>query len=182
MTKTASGNEFSRPISAASLSAGGTRLEIEATPAERERLARRLNVLSVDSLRADLCVFSYNSGIIIKLSGKFVANLVQACVITLEPVKAHIEATVERIYSVEEKADDATEIDVAPDDAEPLEPLIGGVFDAGEAVTEQLALELNPFPRSPNAEFMGYASGGSDDKTGQAHPFAVLAKLKRDSK
>ena len=182
MTQSASGNGFSRPISAASLGAGNTQLEIEATPAECAWLARRLDVLGVDYLKADFHVFSYNSGQLIKLSGKFVTDVVQACVITLEPVKAHIEATVERIYSVEEKADDEAEIDVAPDDAEPVEPLIGGVFDVGEAVTEQLALELNPFPRSPNADFGGYASGGSDGKTGPETPFAVLTKLKRDSK
>lgn len=180
MSPTTSQGEFSRPFLAASLSPDGRRFRIEADAAERERLARRLDLVSVDRLEADLVAFSSDSDTNVRLKGKFIADVVQTCVVTLEPVKAHIEADLERIYSVEEKVDDAAEAEFTPDDAEPTESLIDGAFDAGEAVTEQLALELDPFPRSPNAEFAGYTTGDNAKAGDQASPFGVLAKLKRD--
>lgn len=172
--------EFSRPISVRDIGSGAHRhCHIAANEDERERLSARLGILGIDRLEADLQVTMAAGGSGIRVEGMLRADVTQACVVTLEPVKAHIEASFERIYSEEEKVDDRDEIELAPEVGEPTEALIGGAFDAGEAVAEQLALELNPFPRAPNVEFHGYASGGTEGDSAKQGPFVALSRLKR---
>lgn len=66
---------------------------------------------------------------------------------------------------------------IAPDAEDPPEPLTDGAVDAGEAIAEQLALELDPFPRAPGAVFKGFSSPREgDDRSGG--PFAALARLR----
>jgi uncharacterized metal-binding protein YceD (DUF177 family) len=172
--------EFSRRILAASLGADRKQLHLEATPAERDALGRRLDLLGLDRLEADLTVEIRHGGAV-HLQGTLIADVIQACVVTLEPVKDHIEAPFERIYSAAELPDDSEdEIAVSLEEGEPAEALVDGAFDAGEAVAEQLALELDPFPRAPGVSFEGYESGESSEKA-ESGPFAALARLKRGS-
>ena len=66
----------------------------------------------------------------------------------------------------------------------PPEPLTGGSVDIGKAVTEQLALELDPFPRAPGARFEGFVGSRRESCDDEGGPFAGLARLKgagRDS-
>jgi hypothetical protein len=43
-------------------------------------------------------------------------------------------------------------------------------------------LEIDPFPRSPDADFDGFSSSGDEDgREGRANPFAVLEQLKKKS-
>ena len=64
----------------------------------------------------------------------------------------------ERIYSTEVKdeweglGDGGREINLTIDDDEVPEPLVGGIIDLGEAATEHLALEIDPFPRNPDLD------------------------------
>jgi hypothetical protein len=58
------------------------------------------------------------------------------------------------------------------------------VADLGEAVAEQLALALDPYPRAPGAELPAEAAeAGSEEgeatAPGPAAPFAALAGLRR---
>jgi uncharacterized metal-binding protein YceD (DUF177 family) len=174
-------SDFSRRILAASLGSERKELRIEATPAERDALSRRLDLLGLDRLEADLTIESRHGGAV-RLQGTLVADVTQACVVTLEPVKSHIEAPFERIYSAQEKPDDGAddEVAVSLEEGEPAEALVDGAFDAGEAVAEQLALELDPFPRAPGVSFEGYESGGTSEKA-ESGPFAALSRLKRGS-
>ena len=91
-----------------------------------------------------------------------------------------VEGSFERLYGAgapEEAGGPITDADAE----ESPEPFTHGAVDVGEAVAEQLALELDPFPRAPGAAFDGFSTGsksvGADD-TGDAGPFALLARLK----
>ena len=60
------------------------------------------------------------------------------------------------------------------------DPIIGGFFNLGESVAEQLSLEIEPFPRSIDVCFDGFSS--SQNEQGgleRASPFAVLEQLKK---
>ena len=59
-----------------------------------------------------------------------------------------------------------------PEDLDEIESP-DGVADLGEAVTEELALALDPYPRAPNA-----ALPDMPDET-QGLPFSALASLRR---
>ena len=79
------------------------------------------------------------------------AAVVQTCVVTLDPVAARIDAAFERFYGydvLEEEAEGArSEVFLDLSDDLPVEPLSGDLLDLGAAVAEQLALELDSYPR-----------------------------------
>jgi uncharacterized metal-binding protein YceD (DUF177 family) len=166
--------EFSRPVAVDTLTEPKV-FAIEASADERQALARRLGVLSVDRLTADLEV-TRQIGSIVHLGGRFEADITQACVVTLVPLHAHIAAAVDRRYGpAEALAETDSEVIPFDDDAIP-DPMIGGVIDMGEAVSEQLALEMDPFPRAEGAEFAGY-SCGPEAPPEAASPFSALESL-----
>ncbi len=111
----------------------------------------------------------------IGVRGTLVAKLTQSCVITLEPVKTRIEAPIQRLYGAEGAGDETVDLTLDSDD--PPDPIIDGEIDLGSAVAEQLALEIDPFPRAPGTGFGGYESEGTGKEQGRG-PFAVLDALK----
>lgn len=188
--------EFSRPITPESLGEKGKVLSIEANADERSRLAQRLGLDGLEALSAEIRLTPRNGGRIVRLEGTFKALVRQICVVTLEPVEDHIEGTIKRIYDTtfEELENEEENIDM--DGEDPPDPLIGGEIDAGEAVAEQLALEINPFPRKKGTTFADYSAGPPGDKNGggvsgdkteenaapSANPFVGLKKLKNKLK
>jgi uncharacterized metal-binding protein YceD (DUF177 family) len=177
------GLEFSRAVAIADLSGGEIRIDAEAD--ERAALARRFGLVALDSLDATVHLIAKEGGGV-QLRGTLRADVTQSCVVTLKPVHSFIEASFDRHYAQTEKTGTPEEEDIALDAEDPPEPLVDDIIDLGEAVSEQLALEINPFPRSKEATFEGYVSG-SPDTGGEAAPsgpFAALTefrKLKRDS-
>lgn len=175
--------EFSRAVSVESLEDGETVIDIEADADERAALARRFGLLALDSLTAKVGLTPVDGGLV-RVHGALAAEVTQACVVTLEPVTTRIEASFERLYGAE-PPEEAGGLITDADTEEAPEPFTDGAVDVGEAVAEQLALELDPFPRAPGAAFDGLSSGsesGGDDDTGDAGPFAVLARLKEKPK
>lgn len=150
---------FHRPMPVHDLPAAGRTFAIEASPEERLALAQRFDIPSVDQLRASGVVRPEAGGRRVKLDGRLEAAVVQTCVVTLEPVPASINADFERFYGydvLEEEAESVRrELFLDLSDDLPVEPLSGDLLDLGAAVAEQLALELDPYPRRPGAIFTG---------------------------
>ena len=172
---------LSRPVSVDGLGEAGRRLRVVAEAGERERLAERLELLRLDRLEADILLTPAGNRRSFRLSASLEAEVVQSCGVTLEPVASTIRATVERLYSADAVGESeglaaAGEVEVGHDEVEPAEPLIDHTIDVGHAVAEQLALEIDPFPRAAGVEFEGYTSGPEEEAS--PHPFASLAKLK----
>ena len=96
------------------------------------------------------------------------AQVTQLCVVTLEPFEAGIEEQVELRFvpaaKIEEEEELPPESLEGPDEI----PYENDVIDLGEALAEQLALALDPYPRKPGAVLPDEAS--DDD----ANPFAAL--------
>jgi uncharacterized metal-binding protein YceD (DUF177 family) len=155
-------------------------MAIDVTKSECKKLAEAFESIVFRSLRVSLRLVSLDAGVTIRLSGLLEAELVQTCVVSLEPVTSRIEATLERIYSAQEKPDDGRDITIELDSDEPFEPFSGGSINVGQAILEQLALEIDPFPRAPGIKFsglLGGCSGGNEEPSGQ---FGALSKLKRN--
>jgi uncharacterized metal-binding protein YceD (DUF177 family) len=165
--------EFSRPIEAAALAAGPVRERIEATEAERAALARRFGLIALPELRAEATLTPTASGQI-RLDARLEARVSQACVVSLEPVEAAIEERFTLYY-----ADDARRpsgsVDLPVDDEAWPEPIVDGRIDVGEAVAQQLALSLDPYPRAPGARLDGTYAAGADAAETRPNPFAALA-------
>lgn len=185
--------EFSRPVSLHSIDDGGTAIRIEADAAERARLSERFGLLGLDSLSAELRLTAEEGGTLIRLEGTMVAEVIQACGVTLEPLKSRIEGPLQRLYTTaEESGPEPAGEDFDVDAEEPPEQIVGRKIDVGEAVAEQLALELPSFPRKPGIDFADYSAGpensnvssaGGEENTHAAGgPFTALAKLRKKLK
>ncbi len=175
--------EFSRAVPVESLEDGETVIDIEADTDERAALARRFGLLALDSLTAKVGLTPVDAGLV-RVHGALAAEVTQACVVTLKPVTTRVEASFERLYGADAPGE-ADGVITDADTKESPEPFTDGTVDVGEAVAEQLALELDPFPRAPGVAFNGFSSASKsvgDDDTGDAGPFAVLARLKEKSK
>jgi uncharacterized metal-binding protein YceD (DUF177 family) len=164
-------SEFLRPVDVARIDGSGIRMEIEATAAERAALAARFGVPAIDSLRADLQLRRIRGGAAVKLAGRLTADVTQSCVVTLEPVRQHVEEAFEILYS-DDVTHEQSAIGAASEIAWP-EPLPAGALDVGEAVAEQLSLALDPYPRAPGVALEARWTGGEE----AAKPFAALGKL-----
>jgi uncharacterized metal-binding protein YceD (DUF177 family) len=171
--------EFSRPVAVETVTEEAA-FVIEATSGERDNLARRVGVVSVDHLSADLRLIRL-MGAIIRLEGRLTAEITQSCVVTLAPVHSRIAVAVDRRYGPAEALADADTEDIPFEEDDLPEVLVDGVIDLGEAVSEQLALEIDPFPRAEGAEFPGYSTGPEPAEKAKS-PFAALEDLLKKPK
>jgi uncharacterized metal-binding protein YceD (DUF177 family) len=175
MTRKSTLPELSRPVSLEGLRPGENEVEVTANAAERAALARRFGLVAIDRLEAVLRLTRLPRSGRFRLQGELSADVVQTCVVTLDPVPAHIETPFEIVYERSGAAADAAEVVIESEDQP--EPLFTDVIDLGEVVAEELALALDPYPRSPGA-----TAGWSDNETPSgkaASPFDALAVLKR---
>jgi uncharacterized metal-binding protein YceD (DUF177 family) len=167
--------EFARPVDLARIGDAGTRLKIEANAAERAALAKRFDIPGIESLRATVELRRVRGGAAVQLAGQISADVTQSCVVTLEPVKQHVEEPFEIVYS-DEVTHEQSAIGAVSDIAWP-EPLPEGPLDVGEAVAEQLSLALDPYPRAPGVALEQQWTGERET----AKPFAALSKLRKRS-
>ena len=136
--------EFARPVEAPRATGRPATHRIAATVEERAALARRFALVSLDRLEAEVRLERLAGGLV-RLTASLVAEAVQECVATLEPLPARIAEEFSVLYGETAAARDVT-ID---GEDEPVEPLEGGRIDIGEAVAQELSLALDPFPRAP---------------------------------
>jgi uncharacterized metal-binding protein YceD (DUF177 family) len=138
----------------------------------------------VDSFGADLQIGRWKrDGVRIK--GRVRANIVQSCVVTLDPVPSEIDESFEQIFVPENSklarrpANDAGEMVLDPDGPDLPESFTGDTIDAGEVVTEFAALAIDPYPRKEGIEFADHIEDtGENDKKPSA--FAALKDWKKD--
>ncbi|MDN3564259.1 YceD family protein [Paeniroseomonas aquatica] len=158
--------EFHRPVPLGTVGQAGRRLALEATPEECAALAGRLGILDLASLTASLQLLPEEGGSV-RVEGRLVARLTQACVVSLDPVGQAVDEEIAfRLLPPGREPQDG------PDDIDEIESP-DGIADLGEALAELLALALDPYPRAPAAELPAEAGGAV---TGG---FAALAALRR---
>lgn len=175
--------ELSRPTLTESLKPGVKDIRIEADARERAALARRFGIVSIESLAAVLRLAVRADRRSVRVSGTIAADVTQTCVVSLEPMKNHIDAPIERLYGEDVQEESVGSVLYLDDLEDVPEPIVAGAIDVGEAVAEQLALELDPFPRRPGVTFEGYRAGdGKGTQEGEQGPFAVLARIKRQGR
>lgn len=168
--------EFSRIVSIAEALQAPLRQKIVADPAERAALAKRLDLLALRDLRADLELRGIAGGTALRLTGTLRADLDQRCVVSLEPVPACLETPIEEEFVLGAEMEAEVELDAEIPDREPL---VGDTLDVGEVVAQCLILALDPYPRRAGAELAGEPVSG--EAGGEESPFADLARLKRNS-
>jgi hypothetical protein len=149
----------------------------EATPRERAELASALDVLACDDLSVTYEVHPLRSGIY-RLTGRIRAGVVQACVVTLEPVPARLDEPINVELRPADMMPVSSDAEQGILDAADIEPLDGDDIDLGLLVLEHISTALDPYPRKAGVEFEGSRLPGAAD----ANPFAALAILKGGGK
>jgi uncharacterized metal-binding protein YceD (DUF177 family) len=164
--------EFSRLVPLAQLSARPFRQRIEATAEERERLSRRLDLISLGRLVAEV-ELRRQSHEVIHLEAQFAAEFEQCCAVTLEPVRGAVSDRFSLIYGPAPEKEQEIALTI---DEPAFEPLNGNSIDIGEAVAQELSLALPIFPRDPEARI---------DQAAMAEPvegpFATLGRMRKDA-
>jgi uncharacterized metal-binding protein YceD (DUF177 family) len=163
--------EFSRIERADTIGEGERTIRIAADAAERAALAKRFDLKSVESLEAEFRLRRDTAGVI--AHGHVRAQVVQACVITDEPVPGTIDEPVALRFVIDDVAGEG-EIEL---DEDALDTMLydGAAIDLGEAAAETMALALNPYPRGPGAAAALRAAGVvSEDEAGPLKAFAGL--------
>jgi len=171
--------EFSRIVDIEALADEELLQIIEATPGERAALARRFGLLALDGLRAKVRLRK-ERGPQIRVEGEFTAEVVQSCVVTLEPVRSRVADTFSISFAPAADLDQGTELDLSPWAEDLPEPLVGGAVDIGETVAQQLALALDPYPRAEGVTFAAADYPALSPDRPENGPFAALASLRKN--
>lgn len=140
--------EFSRAVRLDQIGADARPQSIVADEAERLALSRRFRLRGIGRLEADYTLVPVDSGW--QATGAIRAEAVQACVASGEDVPERIDAPF-TIRFVEEDSAHEEEVELSEDDCD-IMIVEDGRIDMGEAVAQTLALNLNPYPRRPDAD------------------------------
>ncbi len=166
-------------------------LELSPNEDEASRLAQRLGLISLDSLKANIEVLRGAGEAAYHVKGRFEADITQKCVVTLEPVVSHIEDDFDAWYADPDAAIPLAkarheklnekgygELPVLDEKDDP-EPLVDGKIDLGELVSQYLALSINPYPHAEGAEeVMKESEAKAEEDVDVKNPFASLKDWK----
>jgi len=159
----------------------GRHVSLKVTADEIAALTAFAGIEAISSFAAELDVRPWNkSGF--RVSGTVKAKVVQACVVTLEPVEGRVDEPVEvklvpaadaERYAPKTSPEGEIIIDVEADDLPDF--FEGQIIDVGAIAVEFFMLGLDPYPRKAGVEFAPLPDPGK----AEVSPFAKLAVLKK---
>ena len=151
----------------------GAVVTLDASDAERAGVARLLDLVALRRLTGEVVLKPWLDGA--EIHGRFHADFTRTCGVSLEPFEQTQtgDFTLRVVPAGSPHAPTAEEeIDIdAPDPPDVLE---GDQIDLAAYLVEYFALELDPFPRAPDVEFV------QPPEPAEPSPFAGLAALKRN--
>ncbi len=173
---------LSRLVPVDRLPAGGQTVVVEASEAECAGLAAIYGIEAVKAIRAVVTVKPWRrTGA--RVTGTVEADVVQACVLTLEPVDEHVTEEIAATFLPAEEIETPgpdDEIEIRADEEDGPEPLDGRNVDVGALVAEHVAVGLDPYPRAPGAVFEAHIEDDPEaDKP--PSPFAALKPRSDDA-
>jgi uncharacterized metal-binding protein YceD (DUF177 family) len=159
------------------LSAAGTEVTIDLKPEQRAKLAAWLEVESVEKFTSVVALrkLAMNR---YRYDAQLACDLIQSSVVTLEPLRTHVEESFTRELHVAHRlrrniAGDE-ELTLAAGDDNAPEEIESSKYDLAGPLLEELSLALDPYPRAPGEAF----KPPEPSDGGPENPFAVLKKLK----
>ena len=150
-------------VNVARLPSKGMPVTIEADDEQRAALAAEHGLVSVRTFRAALLVAPWK-GDGVRITGEIEADIVQQCVVTLDPLDARIAEPVEAVFLPREsklaRGDSGGEIVLDADGPDAPETFAGDTIDVGALAEELFAVAIDPYPRK---EGVGIVAVGEDD-------------------
>lgn len=145
-----------------------------ASPQDRAAIVKDLGLAALDKLDTSYRITAISGGGW-RLAGTLTADVVQSCVITLEPVPARIEENFKvefwRDLAEPEGGEDKSVLEGAD-----VERLDDSAIPAGRIVFECLSAALDPYPRKQGASLAWDDPAAAQSE--KITPFSVLGKLK----
>lgn len=163
--------EFSRPERIDTIGEGEREVAVSASPAERAALAIRFGLKAIDRLEGTFRVRRDAAGVVAR--GRVVAEVVQSCVVTDDPVRVAVDEPVALRFVAGDEGESA-EVELSEDALDTM-GFDGAAIDLGEAAADTMALALDPFPRGPNAAAALKEAGVISEE--EAKPLGALAGL-----
>ena len=177
-------SEIERVVDLDRMGTVGTALDIVASDGERTALAKRFGFLGLPAFSARVTV-DRRPGSQIVVEGRLRGRIVQACVLTLDPVTQDLDDAFRIVFKKDlaEERDPESGEAVLNAQVDAPEPLTGNLLDVGEIVAEQLSLAADPYPRRPGAKLEDLLpkprrEGRKSPIEPRRHPFAGLAALR----
>lgn len=164
---------WSAPLRLSQAQRGVQTIHLAADAPARARVARLLDLPALDRLEGEVTVTPWLDGVAVR--ARWSAELQQTCSVTAEPLDVALSGDFHvRVVPVGSRAapSAAAEVSLDPEAEDPPDVLEGDALDLGGYLVEALALELDPFPRAPGAEFQ------PPEESDEPSPFAALAALK----
>ena len=152
--------------------ATGLHRVIEADAQQRAALAALAGLQQLVSARATFDVMPLG-GDRFHVTGEVAGLVVQACVVTLEPVENAVNEPIDTMFVPASDIAKMAKAVSSDDDAEapdPPEPIVGGAIDLGGLAAEFLILGIDPYPRKPGVAF----DVPQPPRDPEDHPFAAL--------
>lgn len=128
----------------------------DADARQREALAEVHGLLEVKRFRAELLVAQWKRNGV-KVTGEVHAEIVQQCVLTLEPIEASVDEEIDSIFLPADSKlgrlgfGEGGEILVDADGPDAPETFSGDTIDVGALAEEFFGLGVDPYPRKPGA-------------------------------
>ena len=184
MTDPAAPSPISFPVHVSRLPKKGMAVEIEADEAQREALARLHGLEAVERFTARLEITAWKRGGV-RVTGRVGADIVQQCVVTLDPVPARVDEEVAATFLPEGSrlarpvlsAEGEILLDAEGEDGP--ETFSGDTIDAGQLAEEFFALGIDPYPRKAGVGLAGDPGEepGEEEARGPLHD--KLAQLRK---
>ncbi len=174
---------FSYPVKVGHISANPVTVKIAADAAECSRLAGQWDVLEVKGFAAEFEIRRWKKDGV-RLKGRVATEIVQTCVVTLEPVASTIDEPIDAIFVPEGSKlaraplSDTGEMLLDPDGPDSPEIFHGDTIDVGAVAAEYAAMAIDPYPRKDGAAFSAHVESTEADDA-KPSPFAALKDWKK---
>ena len=167
---------FSRPVRVRDVPATGQKITLDANADERADLAAGLGIPAIERLAAEIEVLPLDGGAL-RVRGTIDSDLLQTCIVTLDPVRQTVRETFDVLFLPEEhrSGDGAKTVLLDPMDDEDRDYYKDGKLDLGPIIAEHLALGLDSYPRLSGTDFPAHIE---DDTSDRISPFESLRQLK----
>jgi uncharacterized metal-binding protein YceD (DUF177 family) len=168
---------FSCEYDLGDLGRNGAEITLDADATQRARIARWAGVPAVESFGARVHLRKHSANRF-SLDADMTADVVQECVVTLEPVRSHLGKHVHRelhlATRLRQRPNEVIPLGAGAGDDEVPEEIESLEYDLAGPLLEEFVLALDPYPRAPGVEFTAPAA----PEPARENPFAVLKSLK----
>lgn len=156
-------------VNVARLPKKGMPVSFDAQPEQQAALARDHALLEVKKFHADLVVSPWKRNGV-SVSGHVEGDIVQECVVTLEPIEAHIDEVVSAVFVPEGSKLDrfeeqsGGEVILDPEGPDGPESFSGNSVDIGALAEQFFALGIDPYPRKDGVAGFAFQDAEESDR------------------